>query len=98
MIDTILGRRILNETLLKVADDLTPLYEFEEAPKVAPYRLQENLYAITEERQERLCGVITAHNLEQYGNKFYSIALREDVYTWLDWLLEVDYVNSLYDN
>ena len=77
----------LNKYLLNVIDSVStvsPIYLEDKLPQI---RLESSPFVLTEEI-ERSCAVVTAHDLEQYKPKFYSIKLQENTRTWLDELLE----------
>lgn len=71
--------RSLNEHLIRSIECVVVLEPVEEEKSyiALPIRLDNNPVALTE-ATVRATGVITAHNLNQYKNKFYSIRLEED--------------------
>lgn len=88
MVDLIDAYRIVNKSVLQVADDLVELdvLEFEDKPNQV--RLEETPFSIAE-RHERLNGlVVVGHNLTEYTNKFYSISLVGSDYAWIDYLID----------
>lgn len=80
---------LLNQSVLKVCEELTPLTQYVEETRVAPPRLREQTYSITEEQRNRVSAVVTAHNLGEYTNRFYGVQLTESITVWLDYLIEV---------
>ena len=91
MVDIINAYRILNASLLNVANDLNPLSQLELEDKSQQVRLEETPFSIAE-RNERLSGgVVVGHNLNDYNNKFYSIRLNVQDTCWLDYLIDIDY-------
>lgn len=80
--------RIINEGILNVANDMVGLDILEVEDKQVQYRIQEAVFSLAE-RRERLVPVVTAHNLMQYTNKFYSIGLSTTDVCWLDILIDL---------
>lgn len=79
----------INKSLISVAESITALKPVEDK-KVEPYvRLQENPFVLTEDIA-RVSQVVTAHELNEYVNKFYSISLRDKTSSWLQYLLRID--------
>lgn len=81
--------RIINEDILRVADDMVPLDILEVEDRQVQFRLHEAVFSLAE-RRERLTPVVTAHNLMQYTNKFYSIGLATSDVCWLDILIDLN--------
>ena len=81
----------LNKHLLTVAKSINPIVSLRDDKPIAYIRMEERPYVLTEETK-RVCQVVTAHNLSQYRNKFYSIKVEEEIVTWLDKLLQIDSV------
>lgn len=89
---------IVNKSVLQVCRDTNTLTLYvEEKPAPPRHRLVEDTYVITDSDKKRLTGVITAHNLEQYTNRFYGINLKERVDVWLDILINVNKRDLLYE-
>lgn len=87
MVDRIDAYRIVNASILRVADDLVLLDVMEPDDKPSQIRLEEAVFSIAETR-ERLDGtVVVAHELSQYTNKFYSITLKTRDVAWIDYLV-----------
>lgn len=80
--------RIVNEGILRVADDMVELTELDVEDKQMQYRVEEAVFSLAE-RRERLTPVVTAHNLMQYTNKFYNINLTTTEVCWLDLLIDL---------
>lgn len=87
MVDIIDAYRIVNASVLRVADDLVPLEVMEPYDKPSQIRLEEAVFSVAETR-DRLDGiVVVAHDLTQYTNKFYSITLDTSDVVWIDYLV-----------
>lgn len=79
--------RIVNNAVLKVANDVVPLDILETDDKKYQVRMEEAPFSLTE-RRERVDGVVVvAHNLTHYINKFYSITLDSNIDVPLDYLI-----------
>lgn len=90
MVSPIEAYKILNKSLLDVANDMVVLDVLEIDKKPCQVRLDETPYAISE-RRNRIEGVVVkAHDLSQYVNKFYSITLNTKEDIWLDWLINAN--------
>lgn len=59
-------------------------------------RLQESVQNLTEEVNVAKV-VASAHNLDEYVSKFYTIDVKEDIQLWLDELLSIDSEVISYD-
>lgn len=84
--------RIVNEAVLKVANDMVEISVYDEELDPIQYRLKETPFSIAE-RRDRLGPVVVGHNLMQYTNKFYSISLQSSEKCWLDFLIDLDPAN-----
>ena len=90
MVDIYTSYKILNKSILRVANDMVVLDEIEFEDKPAQVRLEEAPFSVAE-RKERLEGAtVVAHNLTQYINRFYSIVLSEDTTVWLNYLININ--------
>lgn len=98
MIHILDGYELVNKSLLRVCEDIVPLHLYKDEPTAPSFRLKENPFTITDEQQERISSVITAHNLLQYSNRFYGINLREDIDVWIDVLIAVGDRDLIYEN
>ncbi|MCI9050700.1 MAG: hypothetical protein HFI05_02060 [Lachnospiraceae bacterium] len=87
--DLISAYCILNVGMLKVAKSLNILQEVKESEKIPYIKLKPNPYVIST-NTIRYCQVISAHDLNQYKNKFHTIQLKENFNSWLDVLLSID--------
>lgn len=81
---------ILNGGLLEVLDSVNVLNEIPDPEKEDYVRLVENPFVLTQDTKRNLSAV-TAHNLYQYTNKFYSMELKDEASTWLEELLSIDF-------
>ena len=89
---------IINGSILQVCKDTNKLNLYvEDKPAPPTFRLVEETFVITDESKKRLTGVITAHDLSQYTNRFYGINLKESVDVWLDILINVNKRDLLYE-
>ena len=79
--------RILNKSVLNVAESMVALDTLEFEDKVYQVRLDETPISITERRDRLNGGVLVCHDLNQYVNKFYSINLTSADTAWIDILL-----------
>ncbi len=95
MFDYISAMKVINRSLIDVVDALNPLTPVEYEVEAAPYRMVEKPQVLAVEQQQRVTSIITAHNIAQYSNKFHSVALKEDVECWLDWLLDASYIDEI---
>lgn len=87
MVDRIDAYRIINESVLKVANDIVALDYLETTKKPSYVRLEEAVYSVSETR-ERLDGtVVVAHELSQYINRFYSINLSTNDTVLIEYLI-----------
>lgn len=77
------GCSVLNASLKKVLGSIVPVTVIESEPKKSYIRLEEATFHISD-KKERLSAVVTAHDLNQYINKFYSIKLMESRECLLD--------------
>lgn len=80
--------RIVNTSLRDVANDMVALDILDVEEKQVQYRVEQAVFSLAE-RRERLGAVVTAHNLMQYTNKFYSIGLTSMEPCELDWLIDL---------
>ena len=78
--------KILNKHLLDIAKSITRLQPVVEEEPVAYLRLQEVRTPISVS-YERVCASVVAHDLIEYKNKYHAFQLEENVFTWLDNLL-----------
>lgn len=79
--------QIVNNAILRVANDVVPLDILETDDKKYQVRMEEAPFSLTEKR-ERVDGVVVVgHNLSQYINKFYSITLESDTVLPIDYLI-----------
>lgn len=83
------GYQALNRSLHQVLEATVPLVSLEVSHKKKLVRLEESSFDIAD-KTERLTPVVTAHDLNQYVNRFYSINLTEADSCWLDILLDFD--------
>lgn len=90
MVDIYQAYKILNKSLLKVANDMVTLEQFEFEDKPTQVRLEELPFSIAERRERLNSGTVVAHDLQQYVNKFYSIKLESDNVVWLDYLININ--------
>ncbi len=90
MVDRIDAYRIVNESVLRVANDLVELDVAEFKDKAQNVRLEETAYSIADARAHLDGTVVVAHDLSQYQNKFYSITLETSESVWIDYLIEQD--------
>ena len=81
--------RIVNESVLRVANDMVEITLVEEDEKLLQARLVETPFSLAE-RRDRLVPVVVGHNLMQYTNKFYSINLKSSEVCWLDILIDLN--------
>ena len=81
--------RIVNEGILRVANDMVELTVLEEEKAPLQFRLKETPFSLAE-RRDRVTPVVVGHNLSQYTNKFYSISLQSADVCWLDYLIDLD--------
>lgn len=82
--------KILNESLVAVAESLNPLREVQTEREVLPQvRLVPAPYHISETKVRNSCAV-TVHNLQEYKVRAYTLQLHEDCKSWLTALLEID--------
>lgn len=89
MVDIFKSYQILNGSILKVCDDMVVLEQLESDEKKYQIRLEENTFSIADRRDRLNSGVVVAHDLAQYVNKFYSITLDSDNVVWLDYLINI---------
>lgn len=87
MVDVIDAYRIVNTSVLRVAEDLVELDTMELPDKSSQIRLDEAVYSVAEIRGRLDGTVVVAHELSQYTNKFYSITLNTGEVVWLDYLV-----------
>lgn len=87
MVDIIDAYRSINKSVLRVADDLVPLSVMEVDTQPTAVRLEEAVFSIAETQRRLDAGVVVAHELSQYQNKFYSITLETSNVVWLDYLV-----------
>lgn len=87
--DICLAYKTINKTTLDVAKSLNVLQEVKVEEKRDFIRLEESTFVLSEET-DRYSQVVSAHDLHQYKNRFYSIRLEEDMSCWLDILLSID--------
>lgn len=89
MVTTYEAYRIINNAILKVANDVVPLDVLETNDKAYQVRLDEAPFTLTE-RKDRVDGVVVVgHDLTQYINKFYSISLDSNVEVLFDYLIDI---------
>lgn len=88
MVDYIDAYRIINQSILRVADDLVVLDQIEFENKPYQMRLEESPFSIAERSDRLNNNVIVCHDLNQYINKFYSINLTGEDSAWIDILLD----------
>ena len=88
MVDIMDAYRIVNQSILRVADDLVVLDQVEFENKPYQVRLEESPFSIAERRDRLGSQVVVCHDLNQYINKFYSINLTSEDTAWLDILLD----------
>lgn len=91
MVNIIDAYRILNTSVLKVAESLCPIEHIEEYDNsLIPTRFEEMPISLSERRRRLDGSVVVAHNLLQYVNKFYSIQLESSEVILLDYLIDID--------
>ena len=79
--------KIINKSILRVADDVVPLDILELEDRSCQVRLDEAPFSLTE-RRDRVDGVVVVgHNLNEYVNRFYSISLDSNVELLFDFLI-----------
>lgn len=90
MVDVMDAYSILNKSVLNVLNDLVILdsYDFEDKP--VQIRLEESAVPISEVHSRLDNGVVVAHNLNHYVNRFYSIFLDSSEVVLLDYLINVN--------
>lgn len=78
----------LNKSVQKVLDSVVELLVIE-VPDIPPadIRLTQSTFDVAE-RMARVAPVVTAHDLSQYVNRFYSLDLEGSSDTWFDLLIE----------
>lgn len=81
--------KILNKSLADIAASISVLKETKPPVPVSCIRLEVKPYILSEDIK-RSMPAITAHKLQQYTNKIYTIKLQENVTSWLDKLLSID--------
>lgn len=87
MVDLINAYKIVNQSIMRVFEDLVPLDTLDVESKPYQIRLDEAVISIAD-RRDRLQGKsVVCHNLDQYVNKFYSINLTSEDVAWLDILI-----------
>ena len=79
----------INKSLIESLKAINTISLVEEPDPVSYVRVEESPYVLTEETR-RVCGVVSAHKLEEYRNAFYSIKLKDSTASWLLDLLEID--------
>lgn len=84
------GFRALNVSLKSVVDSIVPVSVFETEVRPSRIRLEEATFHVAD-KLERVTPIVTAHDLNQYINRFYSISLIEQERCMLDLLLDWDY-------
>lgn len=73
--------------MLRSTNKLTsPIVE----PKIAPVRLVENPFILTQSTSNACKSVAEVYDLRQYRNQFHSIKLENNVDSWLLELLKID--------
>lgn len=87
--DLISAYSAINKSTIGVVDSINSIKIVEKEKSVPQMRLRENTFVMTENIKRSL-GAITAHNIEQYKNKFTTIKLEEEAYSWLLELLKID--------
>lgn len=87
MVDIIDAYRIVNESVLRVAEDCVVLDTLEYEYKPTQVRLEEAVDSIAETRDRLDKTVVVAHDLSQYVNRFYSITLSTNDTVWIDYLV-----------
>ena len=88
MVDLMDAYRLVNQSILNVADDLVVLDQIEIENKPYQLRLESSTCSIAERRDRLNSQVIVCHDLNQYINKFYSINLTSEDTAWLDILID----------
>lgn len=89
MVDIYTAYRILNKSILDVANSVVVLDTLEVDEKPYQVRLEETTFSISERRNRLEGAVIVAHDLRQYVNRFYSITLDTDRTVLLDYLINI---------
>lgn len=79
----------INRAVIKSIEAVNILTVPEEPKKQSYLRLEDNPFVLTDDVAVT-CQVVTAHNINQYKNKYYSIKLEENVHSWLQDLLAID--------
>lgn len=87
MVDIITAYKILNKSILRVANDCVMLKPLEiEEKKEIQVRLTDEIFDISKSVSS-IKATVVAHNLSQYVNKFYGIRVLEENSVALDELL-----------
>ena len=81
--------KIVNQNLLDLIQCIHLLEPVEVETRAEYVRLEENPFILSEE-VSRCTGVVTAHDLHQYRNRFHSIKLQQSLGVWLDILMDID--------
>lgn len=89
MVDIYTAYRILNKSILDVADSVIILDTIEADEKPYQIRLEETTFSIAERRTRLEGSVLVAHDVRQYVNKFYSITLDTNKTVLLDYLINI---------
>lgn len=87
MVSIISAYRLVNQSILRVANDLVGLTVLETQSKPSYVRLEESTYSVAETQERLVNTVVVAHDLSQYVNHFYSIELTTNDTVWLNYLI-----------
>ena len=77
----------LDSQLLKVARSINKLQPVVNEETVLPIRLKESPFVLSEKVARTCQAVVTAHNLQEYRNRYYFIAVRENIHSPLEVLV-----------
>lgn len=91
--DLISAYGIINKSIKNVADSTVRLSVLEVPEKETQLRLKDASFNVAT-RANRVAPAITAHNLGQYKNRFYSIRLKDTNSCPLDILMNMEFDES----
>lgn len=89
MVDIYTAYRILNKSVLDVANSVVVLDALEVDENPYQVRLEETAFSISERRNRLEGSVVVAHDVMQYVNRFYSIILDTNRTVLLDYLINI---------
>jgi len=79
----------INRCIIGVLDSLNSIHPVVEEEQVDYVRLIESPFIVTDS-VKRACDLVSAHDLNEYRNRFYSIKLEDSASSWLLDLLNID--------